>query len=44
MQERYGEIGGGIDPDVVRDAVGRLKEFQFLYLNRQQRTMAIIDA
>jgi len=44
MQQRYGEIGGGIDPDVVRDAVARLKEFQFLYLNRQERTMAIIDA
>jgi len=34
---------GSLD-HVVRDAVGRLKEFQFLYLNRQQRTMAIIDA
>lgn len=44
MQKRYGEIGGGVDPDIVREAVGRLQEFQFLYLNRQKRTMCVIDA
>lgn len=44
MQKRYGEIGGGIDPDIVREAVGRLEKFQFLYLNRQERTMAVITA
>lgn len=44
MQERYGEIGGGIDPDIVRSLVAQLKQFQFLYIHRDDRTMCIVDA
>lgn len=43
-QKRYGEIGGGIDPEVVRQTVMSLKLYQFLYINRNDRTMCIVDA
>lgn len=42
-QKRYGEIGGGIDPDIVRQTVMQLGLFQFLYINRNDRTMCIVD-
>jgi hypothetical protein len=44
MQKRYAEISGGVDPQVVREIVARLKRFQFLYIHRDSRTMCIIDA
>lgn len=43
-QERYAEIGGGIDPNVVKSIIAQLKRFQFLYINRDERSMCIIDA
>lgn len=44
MQERYAEIGGGLDPEVIRWQVARLKAFEFLYINRDQRTMCVVRA
>lgn len=44
MQKRYGEIGGGIDPDAVRFTVSRLKRYEFVYINREERAMCIIGA
>ncbi len=44
MQKRYGEIGGGIDPGVVREVTSKLKRYQFVYINRDERAMCIVDA
>lgn len=44
MQKRYGEIGGGVDPDAVRFAVSRLKRYEFIYINREERAMCIVGA
>lgn len=44
MQRRYGEIGGGIDPEMVRSLIAQLERWQFLYINREERTMCIVDA
>lgn len=43
-QQRYAEIGGGIDPMVVKSIIAQLARFQFLYINRDERSMCIIDA
>jgi hypothetical protein len=43
-QRRLGEIGGGIDAEVVRGIVMRLQTFEFLYINRDERAMCIISA
>lgn len=42
MQERYAEIGGGIDPDAVKYVVARLQRYEFCYISRDQRTMCIV--
>jgi hypothetical protein len=44
MQKRYGEIGGGIDPDIVREVTGRLKRYEFVYISREERTMCVVSA
>jgi hypothetical protein len=44
MQKRYSEIGGGVDPEIVRWIVARLQKFEFLYINRDDRTMCIVSA
>lgn len=44
MQKRYGEIGGGIDPDIVRSVTGRLKRYEFVYIAREERTMCVVSA
>lgn len=43
-RRRLSEIGAAVDKEQVRQVVGRLKKRQFLYINRDERTMAIIDA
>lgn len=43
-QERFVEIGGGVDPDVVRETVRNLGRWEFAYLNRDDRTMCIVEA
>lgn len=44
MQKRYGEIGGGIDPDLVRHLTATLQRYQFVYINRELRELCIVDA
>ena len=44
MQRRYGEIGGGIDPALVRGLTAKLKKFQFAYISREERAICIVDA
>lgn len=43
-QQRYAEIGGGIDPIIVRSIIAQLGRFEFLYINRDERAMCIIEA
>lgn len=43
-QDRYAEIGGGFDPDVVRSIIAGLERFEFLYISREDRAMCIIEA
>lgn len=43
MQRRYGEIGGGIDPDLIRQLTAGLREFQFVYISRDERAVCIVD-
>lgn len=42
-QRRYGEIGGGVDPAVVRATMNTLERYQFIYINREERAMCIVD-
>lgn len=44
MQKRYGEIGGGIDPQLVRALTAQLQRFQFVYINREERSLCVVDA
>jgi hypothetical protein len=44
MQKRYGEIGGGIDPDLVRALTASLQRYQFVYISREERAVCIVDA
>lgn len=41
-QKRLAEIGGGVDPDVVREQMERLERYEFLYINRDERTMCVV--
>jgi hypothetical protein len=43
-QDRYSEIGGGVDPDVIRSLIIGLRRYEFLYINRDERSMCIIEA
>lgn len=43
-QKRYGEIGGGVDPELVRALTSRLQPFQFVYIHRDTRAICIVDA
>lgn len=42
-QKRYGEIGAGVDPDLVRALTAKLKMYQWVYINRDDRTLCIVD-
>lgn len=42
-RDRYKEIGG-IDPDRVAYVTANLEWYQFLYINRVERSMCIVDA
>lgn len=41
--KRYGEIGAGIDSDVIRALTMKLKMYQWVYINRDQRAICIVD-
>jgi hypothetical protein len=43
-RDRFAEIGSGFDPDLIKEITSRLKRYQFLYINRDERTMCIVDA
>lgn len=43
-QRRLSEIGGGVDVELVREVLPTLGEFEFLYINRGDRTMCKILA
>jgi hypothetical protein len=43
-QKRLAEIGGGVDPEIVRAALEKLSSRQFIYIHRDDRTMCIVDA
>lgn len=43
-QKRLSEIGGGVDPEIVRAALEKLTVHQFIYIHRDDRTMCIVDA
>lgn len=42
-QKRLAEIGAAVDKRLVRDTVARMRMWEFLYINRDQRTMCIIE-
>lgn len=41
-QKRLAEIGGGIDPDAVLATMDKLERYEFIYINRDERTMCIV--
>jgi hypothetical protein len=43
-QKRYSEIGAGNDPDVIRSLINGLQRYEFLYINRDERSMCVIEA
>jgi hypothetical protein len=43
VQKRYGEIGAGIDSDLVRDLCSKLERYQFVYIRRDERQLCIVD-
>jgi hypothetical protein len=43
VQKRYGEIGGGINKDLVKALVSNLKMQQFVYIRRDAREICIVD-
>ena len=42
-QKRYGEIGAGVDPDLVRELTAKLKMYEWVYINRDHRTLCIVN-
>jgi hypothetical protein len=42
-QKRYGEIGAGINPDLVRALTAKLSRYQFVYIQRDDRRICIVD-
>lgn len=43
-QKRYSEIGGGLNPDVIQSLIIRLQRYEFLYIQRDDRSMCVIEA
>lgn len=43
-QDRYAEIGGGFDPEVIKSLLNSLQRYEFLYISREEREMCIIEA
>lgn len=43
-QKRFAEIGAGINPQLIIAIVDKLKRFEFLYVNRDDRTLCIVGA
>jgi hypothetical protein len=43
VQKRYGEIGGGVDKELVKALCANLKDKQFVYIHRDTKSICIID-
>jgi hypothetical protein len=43
-QKRFSEIGAAVDKALVRHVVANLRVHEFLYINRDERTMCIVEA
>jgi hypothetical protein len=43
-QDRYAEIGGGFNPEVIKSLINSLKRYEFLYISREERALCIIGA
>ncbi len=43
-RKRLADIGGAVDVDIVRSGLDRLELFQFVYVNRNDRTIGIVTA
>jgi hypothetical protein len=43
-RRRYGELAGGVDPDIIEAETLRLNRFEFLYLNTARGELAVIGA
>lgn len=43
VQKRYGEIGGGIDKELVKALCASLKDKQFVYIHRDSKSICIVD-
>lgn len=41
--KRYGDIGAGIDADIIRHQTSKLEMYQWVYINRDQRAICIVD-
>jgi hypothetical protein len=42
--DRYAEIGGGFDPEVIKSLIHSLKRYEFLYISREERALCIVGA
>jgi hypothetical protein len=42
-QRRLSEIGAAVDKALVREIVGSLKQYEWLYIHRDSRTMCIVE-
>jgi flagellar motor switch protein FliM len=42
-QKRLSEIGAAVDKKLVRQVVAELRQFEWLYVHRDSRTMCIIE-
>lgn len=42
-QKRLSEIGAAVDKALVREVVAKLRRFEWLYVNRDERTMCIVE-
>lgn len=43
-QDKLSDLGANVDKKLVKYIVANLKQYEFLYINRDARTMCIIDA
>lgn len=43
-QDRYAEIGGGFDPDMIKALISSLQRYEFLYISREERALCIVEA
>lgn len=42
-QRRLSEIGAAVDKQLVREVVGQLRQYEWLYINRDERSMCIVE-